>query len=190
LWRLPAAKREHAPGRGACLPILNPAPVLLAVFFAVLRGLAWAVAPRERRYTYPIGALRFEWRRSAMPIHFTYDPQLMMLLTSAEGLVSFEDIQKHLDKELPAGAIGCREIFDALAASTNLTPEQIREIVGRVRAMMRNGPFGPTAIITTNDLFFGMARMFAIMCELGEGPKVGVFRAVSGGLAWLCALPQ
>ncbi len=84
-----------------------------------------------------------------------------------------------------------REMIDATAATTNLTAEEVRKIVGRVHEMMRSGPFGPTAIVTNNDVVFGMARMFAILCELQQGPPVGVFRTLDEGRDWLVgASPQ
>ena len=34
-----------------------------------------------------------------MPIRFTYDDQLKILFTTAEGLVSFAELKRHLDEE-------------------------------------------------------------------------------------------
>jgi hypothetical protein len=120
-----------------------------------------------------------------MPLRFTYDHQVKILFTTAEGLMSFAEIQKHLDEETGAKALGYREIIDASAASTNLTPDQTRELVRRLETMLRNGPLGPTAVVTTNDFLFGMARMLAILCELWSGPKIAVFRASCEALDWL-----
>jgi hypothetical protein len=120
-----------------------------------------------------------------MPIRFTYDQQLKILFTTVEGRVSFVEIQRHLDEEAAAKALGYREIVDASAASTNLTSEEARKLARRLETMMRNGPLGPTAIVTTNDVSFGMARMLAILCELWSGPQVAVFRSLDEGLDWL-----
>jgi hypothetical protein len=38
-------------------------------------------------------------------------------------------------------------------------------------------------------MFFGMASMLAILCELQGGPAVGVFRTIDEGLAWLLGAP-
>jgi hypothetical protein len=51
--------------------------------------------------------------------------------------------------------------------------------------MSRQGAFGPTAVITTNDVVFGMASMLAILSELKGGLKVQAFRTFSEGLDWL-----
>jgi hypothetical protein len=80
-------------------------------------------------------------------------------------------------KKLARKHWGYREIIGASAVSTNLTPEETRELVRRLETMLRNGPLGPTAIVTTNDFLFGMARMLAILCELWSGPQIAVFRA-------------
>jgi hypothetical protein len=120
-----------------------------------------------------------------MPIRFTYDPERQILFTTAQGPVSLEDIQNHLDQEKAAHLLNRREIFDATSATTTLTADEVRELVWRVRTLLQSGPFGPTAVITTNPTFFGMAMMFAILCELDSGPRVAVFRSFEDGLAWL-----
>jgi hypothetical protein len=126
-----------------------------------------------------------------MPIRFRYDQQARILFTTAEGLVSLEEIHTHLDQEAARGQLGYREIFDALAATTNLTSGEVHHVVERVHAMMLDAPFGPTAVVATNDMFFGMARMFGILCQLRGGPQVAVFRTFDEGLDWLLrAAPQ
>jgi hypothetical protein len=49
----------------------------------------------------------------------------------------------------------------------------------------RTVDLGPTAIVTRNDVLFGMAMMLAILCELHGGPNVGVFRTFDEALDWL-----
>jgi hypothetical protein len=120
-----------------------------------------------------------------MPIRFTYDRHLKILFTTAEGVVSFVEIQQHLDEESAAKALGYREIVDASDASASLTAEEARKLARCLETMLRHGPFGPTAIVAGNDFTFGMARMIAILSELWCGPRVAVFRSVAEGLDWL-----
>ena len=61
----------------------------------------------------------------------------------------------------------------------------MRVLVEQLMSMKRHAPFGPTAIITDNDTFFGMARMLEIICDVQGGPRFGVFRRSEDGLAWL-----
>jgi hypothetical protein len=90
-----------------------------------------------------------------MPIQFTYDAARGILFTTAEGLVTLADVITHLDRESDAAALGCPEIFDALAARTNLTPDDVRNLVGQIQLRMKGTKFGPTAVVTTDDVFFG-----------------------------------
>jgi hypothetical protein len=125
-----------------------------------------------------------------MPIHFYYDRDLGILFTRAEGLLTFDEILRHLNKERSAKGIGHPEVFDATQASTDATADQVRLVVQRMIDMRRQGAFGPTAVITTNDVVFGMARMLAILSELGGGPKVQVFRTFNEGLDWVVRMKR
>jgi hypothetical protein len=125
-----------------------------------------------------------------MPIHFHYDRDIGILLTRAEGLLTFDEILRHLNRERKAKGIARPEVFDARQASTDATGEQVRVVVQRMIEMRCQGAFGPTAVITANDVVFGMARMLAILCELEGGPEVQVFRTFNEGLDWLVRMKR
>jgi hypothetical protein len=122
---------------------------------------------------------------SNMPISFNYDSALRILFTTAEGQISLADIERHLDQESDAKALGYRELIDASAATTSLTSAELRFVVRRFQMLMKSAPLGPTALVTTNDRVFGMVSMLAILSELNGGPSIGVFRTFSEGLDWL-----
>ena len=120
-----------------------------------------------------------------MPIRFAYDRRVNLLLTKAEGLISFQEINRHLDEESREGALALREIVDATGAQTNLTLEQTRQLVARLYRLMKTHSLGPTAIVTENNVVFGMARMLAILSDLQGGPQTQVFRRFDEGMRWL-----
>ena len=120
-----------------------------------------------------------------MAIRFIYDPYLRTLFSTAEGLITLPDIESHLSQENGEAALAHRELFDATTATTNLTTEEVKKIVQHVLGLMRNGPFGPTALVTADNTFFGMASMLAILSDLQGGPSVGVFRTFDQALDWL-----
>ena len=122
-------------------------------------------------------------------IHFTYDPALRVLFTTAEGPVSFAEIKHHLSRETSEGALPYRELFDASTASTDLTQHEVRELAGQLSTLAKSATLGPTAIVTVNDMFFGMARMFQILSELRDGPLFGVYRKRDEALEWLLGIP-
>ena len=125
-----------------------------------------------------------------MAIHFHYDPDLGILFTRAEGLLTLDEILQHLNEERDAQGIAHSEVFDATQARTDATAEQIRVVVQRMVEMHRQGSFGPTAVITNNDVLFGMASMLAILSELQDGPKLQAFRTFSEGLDWLVRMKR
>ena len=122
-----------------------------------------------------------------MPIRFSYNSEAKILFTTAEGVISFEELQAHLNGEWLAQRVASREFVDASTASTNLTSEQAKKIVATVLQMAGQQEFGPTAIVTSDNVLFGMASMVGILSELNDGPAIGVFRSVSEGLNWLYA---
>jgi len=49
---------------------------------------------------------------------------------------------------------------------------------------------GPTALVTTDNVLFGMVSMLAIMLDLEGGPSLGVFRRFDEALEWLVRADQ
>jgi hypothetical protein len=119
-----------------------------------------------------------------MPITYVIDRFRQRMRTQAEGLVTFADIAAHLEREARDRGLDLPEVIDARAATTNITPQEVRRLVHRVERMTRTQPFGPTAIVATNDFVFGMARMFSILME-PSGIAVNVFRDLPSAEAWL-----
>jgi hypothetical protein len=124
-----------------------------------------------------------------MPIVYVIDRFLQRMVTRAEGLVTFADITAHLDAEAREHGLGLPELIDARSAMTNITPNEVRQLVHCVHDMVQRQPFGPTAILATNDVVFGMARMFSILVE-SHGVAVEVFRDPQSASAWLDQVSQ
>src|SRR4029077_2231309 len=118
-----------------------------------------------------------------MPISFHVDRLGRRVATRASGLVTFSELSKHLDAEERERALGLTELFDARDATTDITPDQIKQLVRRAADTARRTALGPTAIVTENDLVFGMARMYSILVE--NVAPVGVFREREPAIEWL-----
>ena len=71
-------------------------------------------------------------------------------------------------------------------ASTTLTSDEVRALVNRTHDMLRQAPFGPTAIASDNNVLYGMARMYQILAER-DGISIGVFRSLPEAERWLRA---
>jgi hypothetical protein len=119
-----------------------------------------------------------------MPIRYIIDSVHQRLLTRADGLVTYQDLSQHLDAEERDRGLGLPELFDARGATTNLTAGQVHTLVQRAADTLRRTPLGPTAIVATDDVVFGMGRMYAILTDQA-GARVEVFRDVESANRWL-----
>jgi len=117
-------------------------------------------------------------------IHYVHDRVQDRLITTAEGLVTFDDLTAHLDMEEHNRDLGRAELIDARTATTNVTASQVRRLAQRAADMLARAPLGPTAVVTTNDVAFGMARMYSVFAG-SAGAIVEVFRDVEAAKAWL-----
>ena len=119
-----------------------------------------------------------------MPVTYEIDAPRRMLWALAEGVVTYAELAQHLAEEERDDALGLAELIDARGATTDLTPEQVRSLVTLTDALVRKGRFGALAIVTDNDVTFGMARMYQILAD-ALPIEIGVYRELSDALAWL-----
>ena len=119
-----------------------------------------------------------------MPIHYSVDPTTGWMTTRADGIVTFHDVNAHLDVEQRNRDLHRPELLDARSATTDLTTEQVRRLVQRAANMLRDVDLGATPIVTTHDVVFGMARMYCILAE-GVGVNAEAFRDISTAARWL-----
>jgi hypothetical protein len=119
-----------------------------------------------------------------MPITYVIDRLHQRMLTQASGLITFQDVDDHLDREERDRGLDLPELVDARGARTDLTSAQVRALVQRGIRMLRTIPLGPTAIVANDETLFGMARMYSILAE-HDGITVDVFRDVDSASRWL-----
>ena len=119
-----------------------------------------------------------------MPIVMRFDPVAKRLLTTASGEVTFAELLDHIAAEGREGHLGAPELFDARQATTNLTSAQVRQLVEQMRREAIGGSLGPTALVTTNDVVFGMARMYSLMSDTFD-QRFTVFRSLIDAERWL-----
>ena len=86
-------------------------------------------------------------------------------MTRADGVVTFQDVNRHLDEEEREGGLDLPELFDARGAETDLTSEQVRRLVQRAARAARTIPLGPTAIVATDDNLYGWRGCTSILAE-------------------------
>jgi len=119
-----------------------------------------------------------------VPIRYSLDRVHRRLVTHADGVVTFHEINAHLDMEQRNRDLELPELFDARGATTDLTADQVRHLVGRATDMLRVADLGATAIVTTNAALYGMARMYALLAS-HAGVPAEVFGEVAAASRWL-----
>jgi len=121
-----------------------------------------------------------------MPITFIVDRMRRRMISHADGVVTFADLDEHLNAEERERAVGLPGLIDASDASTDVTTQQVERLVYRAASMSRRMPLGPTAIVVQDPPAFGMARMYSILME--RIAAVGVFRDRASADNWLDGL--
>jgi hypothetical protein len=119
-----------------------------------------------------------------LPITHVIDRVRQRMVTHVDGIVTFHDITCHLEQEQRDHGLDLPELFDARYARIDLTARQVRQLVYRVAQMARTTPFGQTAIVTTDNTTYGLARMFSMLAD-SIGISVEVFRDVDAAERWL-----
>lgn len=100
-----------------------------------------------------------------MPISFVIDEAAHIVRTEAVGRITSNDVENHLSNESRAGGIPYREVVDATRATAAFDGAEAQRIVQRMRDLAAKGAFGPTAVIVSNDVTYGMVRMIEMLVE-------------------------
>ena len=122
-------------------------------------------------------------RRKTMPIFYRIDKARRLVLSTSSGAFTLADALSHQEK-LSADP-DFDPSFSQIADLTNSTQFDISP--DEIRQLARRNIFSPQsrrALIVSNDLAFGLARMFEILREnLGES-GIRVFRSLDEALNW------
>jgi hypothetical protein len=118
-----------------------------------------------------------------MPISYYIDETSQRIYTRAEGLVTFAELHAHMNAEESSPAASYSEIFDCSGATTNITSEQIRLLAAERQTIANRQPAAPVAVVATNNVFFGMLRMFDVLTE--HVRPLRVFRNAQEAERWL-----
>ena len=111
------------------------------------------------------------------------DRDCNVMFTTAEGPITLQDICVHLEEERVQGGLGCAELIDARSASSAVTREDVHTLVALLRKWSELYELGPTAVVVSTDLAFGMLRMLDILVE--EFCVVQPFRDMEMAQRWL-----
>ena len=113
----------------------------------------------------------------------TVDTERNEMTTIAEGTVTLDEVRAHLHREKSDSALPYRELIDARNAVVRLSSSELQQIVELLRSLARSRRLGPTAVVVSTDVAYGIMRMFQILVE--EVCVVQPFRDLAAATLWL-----
>lgn len=66
-----------------------------------------------------------------------------------------------------------------------MTAGEVRALADDIEMRLVRAPFGPTAIVTQDNVFFGIARMLEIVSDVHNGPAFEVLGEKDIAVQWL-----
>jgi hypothetical protein len=105
-------------------------------------------------------------------------------MSSASGVFSMADARSHMEKlsKDPNFDSSFSQIADFTQVTRfELSPDDVRILAQRSLF----SPDSRRAFIVSNELAYGLARMFAILRELAGETGIGVFRTLEEALDWV-----
>jgi hypothetical protein len=100
-----------------------------------------------------------------MPVTLTIDHDRSEATAVATGPITMADIRSHLESERLQRGLPYREWIDATQATADLSSAEARDVVDILRRLGRESALGPTALLVSNDVTYGMARMVEILLD-------------------------
>jgi ABC-type transporter Mla MlaB component len=98
-------------------------------------------------------------------IGYSVDVKLRLVTAVAEGVVSVADVREHLSSEQRDSALPFRELIDARHAWIDFSPADVRDIVNLLRTLSLQHFLGPTAVVVSSPIAFGVMRMLETLVE-------------------------
>lgn len=118
-----------------------------------------------------------------MGITFRFDREKGLLLTTAEGAITYDDIYAHLIDERKACGLSWPEIIDARTATGFVTSGEVRALVWLLHSLGETNAIGSTAFIVATQVAFGLIRMAGMWC--GNMCAIAPFWTQEEAEAWI-----
>ncbi|MBW2241509.1 MAG: hypothetical protein JRH01_05940 [Deltaproteobacteria bacterium] len=120
-----------------------------------------------------------------MPLHFRIDEEAGLVITTAEGRVSAEDLVAHARELAKTPNRPLRELVDfSETVEITLPTEAVSDAAMFLRDEDQNAAGSRVAMVAKADAVFGMMRLFEAY-RAHSGVLIRVFRNRDDALRWL-----
>lgn len=119
-----------------------------------------------------------------MPISYTLDKPRRQIRTTVTGAVTVDEILKHFEAVGRDDLLSCAELIDARSvAEPYLSGGEVRRAAEKVVALCGTDKSGARAVLVSNTVVFGLARMFTTFVV--PHFHMEVFRDANEAADWL-----
>jgi len=118
-----------------------------------------------------------------MSITYEIDRERNELRVTAWGTITFAEVSAHLLRERQDLVLPWKELIDARSAAPELSSPDVRRIVDLLRDAARTNRLGPTAVVVSTPVAYGMMRMLQILVE--DTCIIHPFRVLAEAEQWL-----
>lgn len=119
-----------------------------------------------------------------MPVTFKYDETGGIVLTTGRGIVSFEDLMRHIEAKARMKISGVAELFDARDMTLDLSLAQMRQLAEETESRLGAKPPNKTAVVTNSAFIYGLARAYADISRQNKS-QFEVFSDIQDAQSWI-----
>jgi hypothetical protein len=122
---------------------------------------------------------------SAMPITYTIDPGMNLLITTATGTITLAEYRSYVEKREADPAYDPRMcgLFYAGAARIGFSTDEMREVARLYKAQLPDSCI-KRSIVVSAECDFGMARMFQALAEDAR-LEFRIFKDFDAAFSWV-----
>lgn len=118
-----------------------------------------------------------------MPISYEIDNHRELVFCRGTGEIVIEDFSVNLNDREASHVNHYPLLMDLLGTTTNITGEEMRELVALRRRLSARVPPAPIAFAADDDHVFAVLRMMQMLTETVR--PIGVFRNMTDAEKWL-----
>ena len=106
------------------------------------------------------------------------------MLTTATGIVTQQDLLRHLQEKEEAGVFCYAQLFDAIDVQLDLSVQDLHRIAGEARRCLHGRKSGHVALVTDSFYVHALATVYQGLTR-EENPVFRIFKDPAAARSWL-----
>ena len=118
----------------------------------------------------------------------TIDHEARRIYSRGDGEITLQILATHMLNRLDPTIAAYGELLDITNATTSMSEQDIHELAALRKTISLPFEAGPTAVVATNQVFYGMFRMYEMITD--QIRPIMVFRDIESARKWLDEVGQ